>query len=252
MFLTIRVTLAIIFSALALWPQARNMDRDIFAGDAELDQRDRPAFSLSNQLTTQEFEPFAFKLNPSVQLSPERSFDRKKFDYAGEATSYFMAQTSASQAPSPRAGSSGFGHGYFVRRKIHKYVSFATMPLIVSQAIVGQRLMDRTGDESGSLRSAHSALTAGLGAVFGIESVTGVWNMLEARKNHIRSKKHLIHGILMLAADAGFVATAALAPGGDDDEGGNRGTNRASTHRAVGYASLGVATVSYVYMLIAK
>jgi hypothetical protein len=126
------------------------------------------------------------------------------------------------------------------------------MPLIVSQAIVGQKLMDRTGDESGSLRSAHSALTAGLGAVFGIESVTGVWNMLEARKNHVRSRKHLIHGILMLAADAGFVATAALAPGHDDEEGQIRRNNRDSTHQAVGFASLGVATVSYVYMLIAR
>lgn len=253
MLLTIRVSFAIIFSAFALWSQTQYADGDIFPKVVELEQREHPAFSLSDKWRLpQETEPFAFTLTPPVRLSPERSSDAEAFNFAGEAVSPSTTQATSSQAPSSRPAASGISHAYFVRRKIHKYASFATMPLIVSQAIVGQKLMDRTGGESGSLRSAHSALTAGLGVLFGVESVTGVWNMFEARKNHVKSKRHLVHGILMLAADAGFVATAAMAPGRDEEGRQIRASNRASAHRAVGFASLGVATVGYIYMLIAK
>ncbi len=50
----------------------------------------------------------------------------------------------------------------------------------------------------------------------------------------------------MLGADAGFVATGMLAPN-KEGEGGNR-----STHRAVAYTSMGVATVSYLMMLFGR
>jgi hypothetical protein len=251
MFLTIRVTLAIIFGALALWSQTPFPDNEIFPKNENLDQQKGPVFALTNKLP-QEFERSAFSLNLPVQLSPKRSSDGRLFYLAEKTVSTFKTPELSSHASSPNPAASGFSHGYFVRRKIHKYVSYATMPLIVSQAIVGQKLNDETDNESGSLRSAHSGLTAGLGIVFGAESVTGIWNMLEARKNHVRSKKHLIHGILMLAADAGFVATAALAPGHEEEERLTGRSNRASTHRAVGYASLGIATAGYVYMLIAR
>lgn len=72
-------------------------------------------------------------------------------------------------------------------------------------------------------------------------------------------KRRLFHSILMIAADVGLVATIATAPDDDDDENGddddNGGRMRgggASTHRAVAYTSLGVATVGYLYMLFTK
>ena len=49
----------------------------------------------------------------------------------------------------------------------------------------------------------------------------------------------------MLGADAGFVATALLAPG--DDGGGNK-----TAHRAVALTSIGVATASYLFMLLTR
>ena len=49
----------------------------------------------------------------------------------------------------------------------------------------------------------------------------------------------------MLGADAGFLATAMLAPG--EDGSGNR-----STHRAVALTSMGVAVASYVFMLLTR
>jgi hypothetical protein len=60
----------------------------------------------------------------------------------------------------------------------------------------------------------------------------------------------LIHSLLALGADAGFVATAAITPG-DADEGGSSGlSGNKSTHRALAFTSLGLATASYLIMLI--
>ena len=73
--------------------------------------------------------------------------------------------------------------------------------------------------------------------------------MWEARKDPNGHTKRRVHGILMLAADVGFVATAALAPHREQNSVGN---NNASTHRAVAFTSLGVATVGYVYALVAR
>ena len=56
----------------------------------------------------------------------------------------------------------------------------------------------------------------------------------------------------MLASDAGFVATAALAPEGDDDFEQEEDNGDRQTHRAVAISSMGVALVSYVMMYLWK
>jgi hypothetical protein len=161
--------------------------------------------------------------------------------------------TSGPQAtPAPRPMAFEYSDGYYKRLKIHKYASYATLPLFVAQYAVGQKLYD--GDPSDSLRSAHTALAAGTGALFAVNSVTGVWNVLEARKDPHKSTKRTVHSILMLVADAGFVATGLTAPEsehenefGFEQEGGG---GSASTHRAIALTSMGIATVAYLIMLI--
>jgi hypothetical protein len=61
----------------------------------------------------------------------------------------------------------------------------------------------------------------------------------------------MTHGILMIAADVGFMATAALAPEseGDEYQTADDYTNKRSTHRTVALTSMGIATVSYLIML---
>jgi len=164
-----------------------------------------------------------------------------------------MASASASPAldpqaaPAPRPMAFEYSDGYRTRLKIHKYASFATLPLFIAQFAVGQKLYD--GNASDGTRSAHSALAVSTAALFGVNTVTGVWNLYEGRKDPNKSTKRKLHGILMLAADAGFVATGMLAPDDDDEGGGGGGGNR-STHRTVALASMGIATVAYLIMLI--
>ncbi len=171
-----------------------------------------------------------------------------------EQGSLAASAATISQAPASTAGQRPlafeYSEGYRIRRKIHKYASFATLPLFVAQAVVGQKLYDQNASDA--TRSAHAALAAGTGVLFAVNTVTGVWNLSEGRKDPSHRTKRMVHGILMLVADAGFVATGLLAPESEHDDlfaGNDTGGNR-STHRTVAFASMGVATVSYLIMLI--
>ena len=161
-----------------------------------------------------------------------------------------QSESADPQAAAPQTGTTArptvageYSDAYEVRRKIHVYASLATLPLFATQVVVGQKLYD--GGSSG-MRDAHTALGVGIGSLFGVNTVTGVWNMWEARNDPNGRRRRLIHGLTMLGADAGFVATGMLAP--DDDEGGNR----RSLHRNVALTSIAVATVSYLYILFTR
>ena len=145
-------------------------------------------------------------------------------------------------APPPRAFE--YSDAYRLRAKVHKVASIATLPLFGAEVIVGQKLYNNPQDGP---KGAHGALAAGIGTLFGINSVTGVWNLMEARKDPNHSTKRWVHGLLMLGADAGFVATAALGP---HEERFEPSQGSKATHRAVAFSSMGVATVGYLVMLL--
>ncbi len=138
---------------------------------------------------------------------------------------------------------SEYSDAYEMRRKIHVYASLATLPLFATQFVIGDKLYD--GGSSSGMKTAHTITGVGIGALFGANTVTGVWNMWEARKDPNGRRRRLIHGISMLGADAGFFATGLMAP--DDDDGGNR-----SLHRNVALTSMAVATGSYLYMVFTR
>lgn len=147
------------------------------------------------------------------------------------------AQTSA---PPPVAFE--YSDGYRMRAKIHRISSYATLPLFATEAVLGQSLYS---DPSSGKKDAHLAVAGTIGALFAVNTTTGVWNLIETRKDPTHRTRRLAHGLLMLGADAGFVATAALGP--SSENGGNEG-NR-SAHRAMAFTSIGLATASYLIML---
>ncbi len=166
-----------------------------------------------------------------------------------------LAQVAGPPAPTaltPRPKAFEYSDGYRTRLKIHKYASYTMLPLFVAQYAVGQKLYDGTGSDT--TRSVHGVLAASTAALFAVNTVTGVWNWSESRKDPNHRTKRTIHGVLMLVADAGFVATGLMAPDNEHESdagefGGGNGTS-ASSHRSVALASMGVATVAYLMMLI--
>jgi hypothetical protein len=172
---------------------------------------------------------------------------------AGAVAALFDAQAGGAQAPPTRRPVAfEYSEGYQKRLKIHKYASFATLPLFVAQYAVGQSLYN--GTTSSGTRTAHTILAVSTGVLFGLNTVTGVWNLSEGRKDPNHHTKRMVHGILMAVADAGFVATGIMTPHHAHTRNGltfvEPGGTSQSTHRAVALTSMGIATVSYVMMLI--
>jgi hypothetical protein len=202
-----------------------------------------PIFNLS--ALRQEQSPSPGRATPPL-LGPEQRADRPfRFDVPPpifDASAFRQERTAASQRPVAVE----YSRGYEIRQRIHVLTSLATLPLFGAEVVLGQKLYD--GDGGGGVRNAHSAVAGGIAAAFGINTVTGAWNLWEGRKNPAGRARRVTHALMMLAADAGFVATASLAPESEDGEiSGNRGR-----HRTVALTSIGLAATSYIIMLIGR
>jgi len=135
--------------------------------------------------------------------------------------------------------------GYQTRAKIHKYASFATLPLFAAEVALGQSL-DGSRD---SKKGIHGAVGAGIVGLFAVNTVTGAWNLFgEGRRDKEGRTLRLVHGLLMMAADAGFVATTLSAPSGHRIGASTFDADR-TKHRNLAIASVSVGTAGYLLML---
>lgn len=150
-------------------------------------------------------------------------------------------QEPASQTAAPTVAVE-YSDAYRMRANIHRVASFATLPLFATEGLVGQSLYN---DPTEGKKTAHLAVATGIGGLFAVNTVTGVWNLIESRHDPNASRRRWVHGLLMLGADAGFLATAMTAP---DSEHGMVDDSRA-THRAIAFTSIGAASASYLIML---
>ena len=150
-----------------------------------------------------------------------------------------------SQTPTARPVAVEYSDGYYTRAKIHKYASFATLPLFATELALGQSIYNDPNANTSTAKGAHIAVGSAITGLFAVNTVTGVWNMWESRNDPSHHRLKLIHGILMLGADAGFVATFGSGPNG-------RNTTldtQKQTHRTLALTSIGVATASYLMMV---
>jgi hypothetical protein len=153
-------------------------------------------------------------------------------------------QADSDSQPPQRRRAVEHSEWYYRRLAIHRLASYTTVPLYVTEYVLGDKLFD--GDAGGSTKSAHQAVATGIGVLFGVNTVTGVWNLWETRHEPAGRARRITHAALMLASEGGFVATASLAPEGeslDDDR---------ETHRNVALASMGVSLASYLMMYLWK
>lgn len=141
---------------------------------------------------------------------------------------------------------------YLRRLTVHRYGSYLMLPLFASEYLLGQRLLaQKDGLYDGtrrvpidkSLRQTHRVVASSVGALFAINSTTGLWNLWDARADGSTSRRRTLHVLSMLAADAGFAATGFMV---------NRAVNQrpsdARAHRNVALASMGLATAGVTLM----
>lgn len=133
-----------------------------------------------------------------------------------------------------------YSDAYYTRLTIHRWGSYAILPLFVAQAYVGSQLYSGEGDDAKDL---HEALALGVAGLFTVNTATGLWNLWDMRADPNGRGRRITHVTLMLLADAGFVATGLAA---DEAEAGGGG--RASTHRALAIGSMAVSTVGWLIM----
>jgi len=146
---------------------------------------------------------------------------------------------------------------YYTRLTIHRWASWATVPLFAAQYAAGQQLLDKGDDAPSWAKQAHPALAGGVAALFAVNGVTGGWNFWESR--HEPGARRKAHTVLMLLSGAAFTASGFTAPeiedgGGFEDDGrprdvGDDDGRSANTHRTLAISGMALALAGYALML---
>lgn len=145
-----------------------------------------------------------------------------------------------------------YSDGYRTRAKIHKLSSWVMLPLFGLEAYLGQKMFNDVAFATDGHRNLHRSVAWGIGGLFAVNTFTGVPNLIESRRDPNKSDLSLIHGVLMLVADAGFLATALTRPNSRTAAGLEIYTPKKNQHLTIAYASVSVASIGYLLMLLGK
>jgi len=154
-------------------------------------------------------------------------------------------QLEADTTPRRRRKSIEVSDWYERRLRIHRYGAYATIPLFVFQAAAGNELYQKGSGAESWAKNGHRIGAAGLATVFGVNTVTGLWNLWDSRSVPQGRTRRTIHTLLMLASDAGF-AYAGIKLSEDAEE----SAEARRKHRNTAYASMGVALTGAGMMLL--
>jgi hypothetical protein len=176
----------------------------------------------------------------SQQRCESDCFNRKDF-FASDLDSTAGDTTQGTRRP--RAIE--YSEAYHTRLKIHQIGAYAMLPLFISEYIIGQKLLNST-NRSGGLKTAHSAVAAGVGIVFVANTVTGAWNFWDSRKDPNGKTRREVHSALMLLSDVGFVLTAVSGSNA------NHSLSQARTHRTIAISSIALSAVGSGMMWLWK
>jgi hypothetical protein len=138
-----------------------------------------------------------------------------------------------------------YSDAYYTRLTIHRYGSYVMIPLFVAEYSLGQNLMNDASPASW-MKPSHVAVASGIGVLFGVNTVTGVWNLWESRHDPAGRTRRIVHSVMMIASDAGFLAAAAVAPGGNGQFSTRSHDQR--VHRNVAIGSFALSTVGGAMM----
>jgi hypothetical protein len=152
-------------------------------------------------------------------------------------------------ADTGRRKSVAYSDGYARRVTIHRWLSFAMLPLFATSYITGDRVIrdggcdgrPRAPDWACNIHPVAAWTTAG---VFGVNTITGGWNLWEGRKDPEGRTRRFLHAAAFVVANAGFVYAGSLGDEASEDR------DVRNRHRTVALSSMGLSTASWLLMLI--
>ena len=156
------------------------------------------------------------------------------------------APTAAPRVPTPAEVATQevtYTPNYYKRLDVHRFASYALLPLAALQVAAGMQLYEHGSDAPDWAKVGHRIGATGIAVLFVTNVATGVPNLIAGRKDPNDRVRRFTHATLMLAATVGFTATGLLserAEGSEDDR---------EMHRAVALTSVALATVGYATML---
>ena len=145
-----------------------------------------------------------------------------------------------------------YSDAYYTRLTVHRIASYTMLPLFAAEYSLGQNLINDASPPSW-IRPTHGLAAGGLGVLFGLNTITGAWNLWDSREDPAGRTRRVLHSVLMLTSDAGFALTGALAPGHNHFY-----TNysdyqhRVNLHRNVAIGSMALSTIGWGMMLLWK
>jgi hypothetical protein len=138
---------------------------------------------------------------------------------------------------------------YGRRLAIHRTLSYVMVPVFAAQYVAGSKLYD--AEQAGGTpapswaRPVHQAGAATVAGIFGVNTVTGVWNLWDSRHTEEKRWLRLSHAVVMLGADAAFAYTGIKL----SQEAENSAEKR-KQHRQVALYAIGASTASGLVMKI--
>ena len=139
---------------------------------------------------------------------------------------------------------SGF---YHFRLKLHRILSFTMIPIFVGTYVTGEQVLKHGSEAPDWALNWHRPLATATAVLFSANTVTGLWNLWDSRKDPAGRTKRYVHSLLFLAADAGFAYTGLVLA----KEARESGTKR-NAHRTVALVSMGLSVSSWGLMLFFK
>ncbi len=135
-----------------------------------------------------------------------------------------------------------YSDAYNTRLTIHRIGSYTMLPLFAAEYWLGQDLLNKSRPPSWE-RPTHVGVALGLGALFTVNTVTGLWNLWDARNDPADRTRRYVHSALMLSADAGFAWAGAV---------GGRARFPGNQHKAIAISSMAISTVGAGMMWLWK
>jgi hypothetical protein len=184
----------------------------------------------------------------TVRLAPDSmgaSSDSVSLSIPSRLVLPVSLQIESDTTPRRRRKSIEVSEWYERRLRIHRYGAYATIPLFVFQAAAGNELYNKGSGADGWARNGHRVGATALATVFGVNTVTGLWNLWDSRAVEQGRTRRAIHTLLMLASDAGF-AYAGIKLSEDAEE----SADARRRHRNLAYTSMGVAITGAGMMVL--